>query len=51
MIQKFVDRLDESQKENLLDRTLEELEIMGLVIFPKDGSEPTIDGENIIDGI
>lgn len=51
MIPTFINRLDESQKDNLLERTLEELEIMGLVVFPEDGSEPKIDGENIIDGI
>lgn len=51
MIQKFIDRLLESQKDELLLRSLEELEINGLATFPADGGEPTIDGEKMIDGL
>lgn len=51
MIQEFIDRLDESQKDELLLRTLEELELDGVVVFPTDGSEPTNNGEKIIDGL
>jgi len=51
MIQEFIDELDEAEKDSLLLRTLEELEIQGMVVFPKDGSDPTIDGETIIDGL
>ena len=51
MIQEFIDSLSENEKDIILLNCLEEMEINGMVIFPSDGSEPTINGEKLRDGI